>query len=751
MAYTFRLEYDNQSLKVANDPIGWDETNFVVKRSKKDGHGTFKNFNLELTWIKDGAQFVRDIYESAGIEALIKVEVYLYDPNNNSNGLILSGKLNLTEYSVNTDRGRLEVTAPIENNKFITQFLSLKKKDVDLTLAEDIKGNAIAAIDIVDSSLHSKSISQEYKGQLTGDQVTTVLGSTNIGTSSPNDSSRNITSEFWVPLSMDKEIKGSLQKAFALGTGTGTYDFNSVGNFFQFDFDTKATINANIPQLLEMNFSADHSKGRVNCSSNGKLFEILTFQFFFEWRDKDNNLKQRTLIGNKSANLCGVGTIFTDEMTLGDGSSLFNKEETEYLKGDKLYFYSYIKHVGNYKRLIFNSWNLNQEYKITIPEHEQTFIEIAGVSVFGETTTEGVMVYEAFEHVVRHLTGQQNSFKSDYFGRTELGYLEDGPGALRLLAKGKNLRGVSIDESIFMSFDLLMEQIAIDAISFGFEEENGETIVRVEPIEFFYETGISLTLDRVSKLNKKAIAEKYITTIDLGYQKWTGQKDIGTLFEINSERQYYTGLTQIDKEEKQLSKLVTGSYSIESMRRLSIDLDTKDGQYDDDVFIIQVLRNPDPVGTVFISESDESLENISGVEDPEGLYNIRLTPARNLIRWGRVIASSFFKNGTVEGTIKFASGKGNYQANSKLTSEQQVKENGDFDISQFEPIWLNEQYDFEYPLTLDELNILMQETKKTIKFTDNNGNEFFGFIIEVEVDIRTPGESLSTFKLLRAK
>ena len=164
--YTFKLIYDNQSLKVTSDPIGWDETNFTIKRSKKDGHGTFKNFNLELTWIKDGAQFVRDIYESEGIEALIKVEVYLYDPNKYSNQLILSGKLNLTEYSVNTDRGRLEVTAPIENNEFITQFLSLKNKDVDLTKSEDIKGNAITSSEVVDSLLHSKAISEEFKANI---------------------------------------------------------------------------------------------------------------------------------------------------------------------------------------------------------------------------------------------------------------------------------------------------------------------------------------------------------------------------------------------------------------------------------------------------------------------------------------------------------------------------------------------------------------------------------------------------------
>lgn len=765
--YTFKLYYDNQSLKVENDPIGWDETNFVAKRSKTDGHGTFKNFNLDLVWIKDGAEFIRDIYELEGIEAHIRAEVYLYNPNTYKNDLILSGKLNLTEYSANTDRGRLEVTAAIENEEFQVTFLSLRKKDVDLISNKDIKDNTISVAPIVTSELHSKSISEDYQGKLLNDKLSFQISNTNIGATNPlqpSDVSRNVVQEFWIAFSMDDVIKSSLQKPFQLGFGHTT-DFNSVGNFFQFDFNTKASVLANIPQQLDLRFYGDASGRRVNCGDQRDMFESFIYEFFFEWRDKDDNVKKRTLIGTKSDSLCKKGTKSSDQignavittdnhtaiMSIGDGSSHFQLEETEFLAGDKLYFYTHVRHEGNYHRLVFNPYNITQEYTLSVPKHDSTLISLSGVSVFGETVTEGIMVHEAFDQVVKHITGKTGRFKSDYFGRIDLGYAADGPGAFRLLAKGKNLRGVAIAESIFMSFDLLMQQESLDAISFGFETENDQTIIRVEPIEYFYPTDISLTLERVAKLNKKVLAEKYITTIDFGYQKWTGQKDIGTLFEINSERQYHTGLTQIDNNQSSLSKLVTGSYSIESMRRLSIDLNTKDGQYDDDVFVIQVIKNTDPAQPDYKSESDENLISISGVEDAEGLYNIRLTPARSLLRWGRVLASSFYKNNKVQGKIKFASGKGNYLAVSRLDGEQEVAENGDFDMEQFTPIWINEEYSFEYPLTLEEFNTLMQQTKKTIKFTDNSNKAFYGFITEVEIDTRTPGKSLSTFKLLRAR
>ena len=374
------------------------------------------------------------------------------------------------------------------------------------------------------------------------------------------------------------------------------------------------------------------------------------------------------------------------------------------------------------------------------------------------------MIHEALEQVVKSITGLSGRFKSNYFGRTDLGYAEDGHGALRLISKGKNIRGYPIGQQIsisgeditdnlFVSFKSLIEEglVGIDAVSFGFEEDNGKTIIRVEPIAYFYGADIAITLERVSKLNKRVVADKYLTNINLGYQKWTGQKDIGTLFEINSEHNYYTGLKQVNKSEDYRTKLVTGSYAIESTRRLSVDLSIKDGQYDEDIFLIQVLRNLDPTGTEYLSESDQFIDSISGLQDSQGIYNIKLTPARILLNWGKVLSSNFYKNGSVSGNIKFASGKGNYSVISKLVNQQEVAENGDFDMAQFKPIWLNEEYEFEYPLSLLEYKILKQQTKKIVKFTDNNGSEFYGYIQEVEINLKTPGKSLSTFKLLRAK
>lgn len=770
--YTFSLQYDNQRLQVQNDPIGWDEGTYTIKRSKKDGDGTFKTFNIDLVWIKDGADFIKSIYELEGIEALIVVKIYLFNENR-VNELILTGKLNLTKYEVDLSRGRLEVSAPIENEVFINKIISLKKKKVDLSSNKDVSGFAITPIEVVTTNLHSKSIAEEYSANLLAHVVVKKTAVESI----PNNFNiiqHTAILEFWSPFVFQNTLKSTMADHFSLGETT-TDSLDSVPNFFTFVFDTVGTLRANISQELNLSFSATNDNGHVVCSTKGNLLNHLEFEVYFEWRDKDNVTKQKTLLGQQSqTDLCGKGIKVGLLDTYEDNISKVQIEiiDGDFKQGDKLYLYSRVFHLASYKTRL-SAFTVNQDYQLTTIK-DDSFITIDGVSVFEDTQTDGVMIYEAFDQVIKHISGLTGRFKSDYLGRTDLGYAQDGVGALRLLAKGKNIRGFNFEDEfetdlsgflqgqlnviftagspIFASFDELIKGFSdIDTLSYGFEVENGQTIVRVEPIEYFYDSDISLTLERVTGLKKSVIADKFITTFNIGYQNWTGQKDIGTLLEINSDRQYYTGLTQIDKEENKLSEIVTGSYAIESTRRLSATSTTKDGQYDDKIFCISVLRNDDPIGTNYISESNENVLASDNIEDIEGVYNLRLSPARNMIRWGKVLAASFYKNRTVEGIIRFAAGKGNYRVSSKLAGEQEVSEFGDFNVNQFQNIWINEAYEFEHPLTLDQLRTIQQKQKNVIKFTDNSGVAFYGYVMEVEVNIITPGKSKSTFKLLRAR
>lgn len=746
--YKFVLKYDNQSLNIATDPIGWDEGSYTLRRSQKDGDGTFKNFNIDLTWVKAGAEFVRNAYQEQGIEAQIDVFIYVWEPNAAEWNLTLKGKLNLTEYEVSTDRGRLEVTAPIENSQFETRFLSLRKKDVDLQLNTSYNGAALPALPTTSADLHATTIAEEYEGENSTDISTTTASTINIGASEPGDVSRNVQTTWYLALSMNKTTKDSLETNFTLGFGF-TSNFDAVANFFQFDFDTLADIVWDLPLQLDLRFVSDHKKGRVNCGDNEDLLQQLNFQMYFEWRDRNDVLIEKILVGqNTDVSLCHLnGGEHTS--TLTGAAVQFSKLQTQYHAGDKIYAYVKCQHIGDYHRLFLNSYNVTHNF--TLKSFINSSINISGLTTYQETAVQGVMVYECLQRLAEHYTGKSGAFYSDYYGRTDLGYAADGDGSQRIVCSGLNLRGHALSESpMFLNWDDFYKSLeAIDCVGFGFEEDaNGETRLRVEPKEYFYEDAISVVLDGVKKLNKRASKELYTTTFEVGYAKWTGQKDVGTLVEYNSERQYYTGLTQIETEMEIVSKIVAGSFAIESTRRLQKDTTDKDGQYDEDIFAIQVIP-----GTVapWQSEADQYVETISGVVEPAGIYNIRLTPARMIRKWARVIASNFvnLSNNYVSGLLRFSSGKGNYNVVSKLTGYHEVAEGTDIDMIGQRPIWINEVYSFEYPLTFAQFELIRASPKQAIAFIDNGGVQRTGYIEEVEVDLRTPGKSLSKFKLLR--
>jgi hypothetical protein len=319
-----------------------------------------------------------------------------------------------------------------------------------------------------------------------------------------------------------------------------------------------------------------------------------------------------------------------------------------------------------------------------------------------------------------------------------------------MITSGRHIRGTTFNErNAFISFDKMMSSLeALENVSFGFEtNDQGQTIIRVEPIEYFYPEQVILELGAVTDLEKKVDRDQYFSSVTFGYNKWEGQRDQGTLEEFNSERQFHSGITQLDTDARFFSDLIAGSYPIESVRRLQLTITDEDSAFDEDLFIIKVLRTGET--PAWKSESNEFLESSTGLLDPDGTYNLRLSPVRCLLRKGRVL-SSCFASGTLD-TLTFGSGKGKFEITTKLVGGPIVNEGQDIDVdaSLGNPLWRAEMYTFNTPLTLEQLKQLLIDPKELVSF--EVGTELrYRYIQDVEVDVKQPGKSLSKFTLKRA-
>jgi hypothetical protein len=372
------------------------------------------------------------------------------------------------------------------------------------------------------------------------------------------------------------------------------------------------------------------------------------------------------------------------------------------------------------------------------------------------TTARMFMVAECLSRVTEIITNGCMYVYSDYFGRTDAQPQPsdaDGCAGMEAITTGLYLRGAKRmdggEPDFFISMKKLYEGLnAIHNIGMGIEDDGyGGQRIRVEPVEYFYADTLIHTCDEVKEIRRSYDISRAIAIIQVGYKKWSSEYT-GGLDEMNSEREYRTELTGVKTKLDCRSEFIASSYAIEVTRRQGAT--TEDYRYDDDVFIICMQRG-------YAGATEVEIFNdlvTSNVLSPDNLYNVRITPVRNLMRWyktARTVKSSRFK---------FNSGTGNYVAAiAKTTTDDclletqtgELRENVGVSANLFKTSsnamyrWLPEIIDFEYPLSYTDWQNIRDNPRGYIRVTQR-GKIWDGYIIDL---VYTPAEGMAQFKLLR--
>lgn len=342
-------------------------------------------------------------------------------------------------------------------------------------------------------------------------------------------------------------------------------------------------------------------------------------------------------------------------------------------------------------------------------------------------------------------------FRSSLLGRTDIGYDEDGELALigitngnRLRKKNDHLPAGERGDNIFTSLDFLLKFVnTIACVDFGFEiDGENRTIFVLEKKEYFFDkTQRILSLGKVNDIKKKLVPKRFYNKFEIGYNKEIDVDQINSIDEFNTIRRYTIPVINTKNQLIVTTDVVTAGYLIENQRRLSIS--TEDGKNDDNLFAVVLVRD----GGGYRTKKNEGYSEITNVLFPDTGYNYDISPARIAKNWFKVIAASLIRSNRK--TIRFAFGTVNYIMTTKENgSIVVVAENDNFDLTNVEPIWDNEDYEFERPTTLEEWNIIRSNPRGYFEFEDRFGNKFEGFISDqgIEYD-RTQG--IATFNLIR--
>ena len=365
-----------------------------------------------------------------------------------------------------------------------------------------------------------------------------------------------------------------------------------------------------------------------------------------------------------------------------------------------------------------------------------SFIEISGDSYFEPTDCRVFMVHETLSRLTEAITDSALNAKSDYFVRSDSEInqnVTDGAGSLRCFTNGLMLRQAEYENTedpkpkFTVSFkDILDGLIAIDAIGWGVEDDK---YLRIEPWEYFYTDDVVLVCDDIAEINRKFDHAMCFSQANVGYTKWEAEERDG-IDGFHGKRQYRT-IARTENKLEQFSKFVADSYAIEATRRRQIADKTSDWRYDNDIFIFDLDR-----GDNGLQVNTGAGFGATGLHDPDTVFNVELSPARNAARW-----YSHVMQGVKDDKLIFTGAEGYAGARTEAQKTDPVvsvniAENTDISpdiIAQPEkrnPKTKAETVEFNYPLTFRDFKSIKANPYGLVQF---NGEH--GWIKQIEADL----------------
>lgn len=462
----------------------------------------------------------------------------------------------------------------------------------------------------------------------------------------------------------------------------------------------------------------------------------------------------------------GVGDVFAnadviEEITLFDGLPSPPSDPVIPFDGTVIGTTTIPEGVGLYA--IIEVGMSGQSYHLNVDFDSATYFTLNAVKICPDTQVQYYMIHEALSRVAESITNNCVRVKSSYYGRTDsqpFAFDEDGCGGLRMLTSGLKIRRAP-DGKFFASMKDLFEGLnAIDNIGFDITADPdipGNFIMNIEQVENFYKDDEIFIIDSIPEGTNEMQEQMHYSKINVGYKKWEVE-GINGLDEFNSTREYRTSFDTISNTLDITSSIVTGSYPIEHTRQQNFaDSGAADTKFDNDTFLITLKR----MAYDFVVEQD-NVSSASNFFDPDTIYNFRLSPVRNLMRWYKTIAAGYADLSSSENKLFFNAGTGNfnaigeiitgaYDSDCKLES-MPLAENQNLFITHFlraqdyTPLWQPETFAFEYPLNIAEYKDIKANPYGYISYQCGNGEYKKAYIDEIKF---RPAKGRATFVLLK--
>jgi hypothetical protein len=731
--WQFSITYNSITTVIA-EPIGWNETEIVIRRNK-EFHGIFFEYSLnKLRYHGTAYTILKDAYETLGIDAEAELLIEYKCDDSDTFEEFYTGKFAFNQIKIEEGNGCF-IEIPIEQIGCVNTFLNRKDQKVNLNSNLDFNEDALTAYAGLNESLSFPPKEILLQTDFESPMGLDITKTKPIGVSNyiftlgfDNAVLDEIETSYNVPFEIDGDAQDLKDNEFGLLDITPISSIRCLGTDYNFDVNLQGDF---------VEFSADATR-------------IYTANLVLLISDRNGNTKFSTVLQS-------LGGSFSQGVANNQTINV-NYQTTQGLDfGDRVYLYLFV--AMNFTATAgggSGSFNVQTDFT-------DGYFKADTLSLCERTSSKVAYINEALSRTVEAITNDCIRVKSDYYGRTNsLPYSSsiDGCGGLRVITDGLNIRKKLLSDGtvppITVSFDDMMNGLnPIDNIGYGIEDDPnraGFKQLRVEPFDYFYDSSTSITLRKVPAIETTVDESRIYSQINIGYEKWESEEFNG-LDEINTNRTYRTVLNSVKNTLTKISSFITSGYALEITRRNGTN--SNDWRFDNDIFLVQLKR----VGIgIFVEYFNTAQLLFANLITPNTTYNIRLSPIRNLMRWFPIIQASWSKQATSPIELKYTDGTANIKAETQILVNGCTAELNTFLLSESrniskndllgviaDPLWEPEQIKFEFPLSYQQFKTLRQFPYKKIKILGNFGDRS-GWIEQINYK---PNTGIATFTLLK--
>lgn len=200
------------------------------------------------------------------------------------------------------------------------------------------------------------------------------------------------------------------------------------------------------------------------------------------------------------------------------------------------------------------------EYDYTIPQ-----IVIVGQTVADSSNASMSTVYDIVNSTCKQATeATYDILKSAFFS-------SGGCGELMYLTNGFNIRGL-INRNASVAPKKLIDMVSkLYCLGWGVEyNEFKQELIVLEPVNYFYQNVEILAFDSISDYQKTIDQQKYYNEIEVGFSKYSKQRETDKGFTLDDFHTKHTYQTPIKTNKNKLTivtDLILSAYEIEILRR----------------------------------------------------------------------------------------------------------------------------------------------------------------------------------------